>query len=57
MKDTKNYRTLLKCDDGKLYKVIEYKSGERVEVPVEKDGSVKWFDDRKLLRNNKDIIQ
>ena len=47
----KTYRTLLKCDDGKLYKVIEYKSETRVEVPVEKDGSVKWFDDRKILKN------
>ena len=24
-KDTKNYRTLTKCDDGKVLKVIEYK--------------------------------
>lgn len=53
----KNYKTLLKCDDNKLYKVIEYKSGTRVEIPVDRDGSVKWFDDCKLLRNNKDIIQ
>lgn len=34
-KDTKkNYRTLTKCDSGKLYKVIEYDSGSRVEIPV-----------------------
>ena len=48
----KNYRTLTKCDSGKLYKVIEYDSGARVEIPVNQDGSVKWFDDSKLLKKN-----
>ena len=48
----KNYRTLTKCDNGKLSKVIEYKSGARVEIPVNQDGSVKWFDDSKLLKKN-----
>ena len=53
MNDTKNYRTLTKCDDGKLSKVIEYKSGARVEIPINRDGSVKWFDDSKLLKDRK----
>ena len=48
----KNYRTLTKTDSGKLYKVIEYDSGARVEIPVNQDGSVKWFDDNKLLKNS-----
>ena len=52
MKDTKNYRTLTRCAAGKIYKVIEYKSGTRVETPVNQDGSVKWFDDSKLLKKN-----
>lgn len=51
-KDTKNYRTLTKCDSGKLYKVIEYDSGERVEIPINQDGAIKWFDDSKLLKKN-----
>lgn len=46
----KNYRTLTKCDSGKLYKVIEYDTGARVEIPVNQDGSIKWFDDSKLLK-------
>ena len=29
---------------------IEYESGKRVEIPINKDGSVKWFDDSKLLK-------
>lgn len=49
----KNYRTLTKCDDGKLLKVIEYKSGARVEIPINRDGSVKWFDDSKLLKDRR----
>lgn len=52
-KDTKNYRTLTKCDDSKLLKVIEYKSGARVEIPINRDGSVKWFDDSKLLKDRR----
>lgn len=48
----KNYRTLTKYDSGKLYKVIEYDSGARVEIPMNQDGSVKWFDDSKLLKKN-----
>lgn len=52
-KDTKKYRTLTKCDDGKLLKVIEYKSGARVEIPINRDGPVKWFDDSKLLKDRR----
>ena len=51
----KNYRTLTKCDNGKLSKVIEYKSGARVEIPINRDGSVKWFDDSKLLKKSAKI--
>ena len=51
----KNYRTLIKADSGKLYKVIEYDSGARVEIPINRDGSVKWFDDSKLLKKSAKI--
>lgn len=53
MNDTrKSYRTLTKCDNGKLSKVIEYGSDTRVEIPINRDGSVKWFDDSKLLKKS-----
>lgn len=56
MNDTRNsYRTLTKCDNGKLSKVIEYGSGTRVEIPINRDGSVKWFDDSKLLKKSAKI--
>ncbi len=45
-----NIRTSIKADNGKLSKVIRYQSGEKVEIPINKDGSVRWFDDSKLLK-------
>ena len=46
-------KTFTSAEDGKLKKVIEYESGARVEIPINKDGSVRWFDDNKLLKTNK----
>lgn len=40
----------IKLDDGKLYEILEFDSGSRVEIPINKDGSVKWFDDEKLRK-------
>ena len=40
-------------EDGRLYRVAEYDSHVRIEVPINPDGTVKWFDDSKLLRDKK----
>lgn len=48
----KEVKTFTKADNGQLSKVIEYKSGVRVEIPIYRDGSVRWFDDNKLLKSN-----
>lgn len=40
-------------EDGRLYRVAEYDSHVKVEVPINPDGTVKWFDDSKLLRDKK----
>lgn len=45
-------KTLIKANNGKLSKVIEYANKSRVEIPINKDGSVKWFDDNKLLKSS-----
>lgn len=37
-------------EDGRLYRVAEYNKEVRVEVPINSDGSVKWYDDSKLIR-------
>lgn len=42
-------------EDGRMYRVAEYDSHVRVEVPINPDGTVKWFDDSKLLRDKKVI--
>lgn len=37
-------------DDGNMYHGVEYASGNRVKLPINRDGSIKWFDDSKLIR-------
>lgn len=44
------FKRFIKADNGKVTEGIEYESGKRVEIPINKDGSVKWFDDSKLLK-------
>lgn len=41
-------RCYLKCDDGKLYRVIEWgKHGcKRACIPINADGSVRWYKDQ-----------
>lgn len=35
---------------GRLSKVIRFDNGKKVEIPINKDGSVCWFDNSKLMR-------
>lgn len=42
-----------KADNGKLAKGIEYGTGKKVEIPLDKGGAVKWFDDNKLIKKDK----
>lgn len=42
--------TMIKCDDGRLTKVLEYENKVRVEIPITSTGEVRWFDDSVLLR-------
>lgn len=39
--------------ESRMSKVIDYGNGNKVEIPINKDGTVKWFDDSKLLRRTK----
>jgi len=34
----------------KLSRVIEFDSGNQIAIPIHKDGSIKWFDDSKLIK-------
>ena len=40
----------IKSEDGKVTQVIEFDNGTRVEIPLDKNGEVKWFDDTKLIK-------
>lgn len=40
----------IKAEDSKVTQVIEFDSGSRIELPLDKDGNFRWFDDSKLLR-------
>ena len=35
---------------NRLSKVIKFGNGKKVEIPINRDGSVRWFDDLKLIR-------
>ena len=47
---TQKVKRIIKADRGRLSQILEYENGARVEVPIDKDGSVKFFDDSKLLK-------
>lgn len=37
---------LTEDDKSKMSKVIDYNDGSRVEIPINKDGSVRWYEDK-----------
>lgn len=37
----------IRADNGRLSTVVEYPTGNRIEVPMNKDGSVRWLEDTK----------
>ena len=43
-------RKSIKAENGKVTQVIAYESGVKIEIPLDKTGQVKWFDDNKLRR-------
>ena len=43
-------KKIIKAEDGKVTQILEFDNGERIELPLDKDGNLKWFDDSKLLR-------
>lgn len=39
-------KRFIKADNGKCTHIIRYKTGRRGEIPINKDGSVRWYEDR-----------
>lgn len=45
-------KKFLKLDGDKLSQVLEFKDGQRIEVPLNMDGSIRWYKD-KMKQNAK----
>ena len=39
-------KRFIKADNGKRQHVIKYGTGKRVEIPVDSEGSVQWYEDK-----------
>lgn len=38
-------KRFIKAENGKVSQVLEYESGNCVEIPINKDGTVRWVED------------
>lgn len=45
-------KRFIKADGGKRMHVIKYGTGKRVEIPIESNGSVRWYEDRVKTTDN-----
>lgn len=43
----------IKADNGRVTQVIEFDDGSKIELPLDKNGNLKWFDDSKLIKKSK----
>ncbi len=43
-------KVFTKAEDGRLSKVVEYGTGARVEIPINRDGSIRWLDDSRFMK-------
>lgn len=40
----------IKADNGRVTQVIEFDDGSKMELPLDNQGKLKWFDDSKLIK-------
>lgn len=40
----------MRCENGKVTQEAKYGNGKVIAVPIQKDGTVKWFDDSSLIK-------
>ena len=40
----------IKAEEGKVTQVVEFDSGSKIELPLDKDGNLKWCDATKLIK-------
>ena len=39
-------KRFIKADNGKRMHVLKYGTGKRVEIPINSDGFVRWYEDK-----------
>lgn len=49
------YKTFVRADKGKLSQGVEYESGARVEIPINKDGTIRWYKDKLKTNTSKAV--
>lgn len=45
-------KSFIKADNGRLTQLIEYGTGASIEIPLDNDGSVRWYEDKPRQSNN-----
>lgn len=45
-------KSFIKAEEGRLSKVVEYGTGMKIGIPINKDGSVKWYKDKTKQKNH-----
>lgn len=45
-------KTFTKSEGGRLRKVLEYRTGAKVEVPINRDGSIRWYKDKPKVKTD-----
>ena len=43
----------IKADNGRVTQVIKFDDGSKMELPLDKNGNLKWFDDELLRKESK----
>lgn len=43
----------IRADNGKLSQVLEYENGQRVQIPINSDGTIKWHPESYKKNNTK----
>lgn len=46
----------IKADNGRVTQVIEFDDGSKMEMPLDNQGKLKWFDDTKLMKKSSDFL-
>lgn len=45
-------KSFIKAEEGRLSKVVEYGTGMKIGIPINKDDSVKWYKDKTKQKNH-----